>query len=90
MANQTLERVTEIDPSTRLAYDRTRLAHKKTVMARRRTAISLITFGFAIYKFCQIEVRAGDLVERLIGPRICAGWDYHERRFKRGMQPAGW
>jgi inner membrane protein YidH len=36
---------------TDLAVSRTCLAHERTLMAWVRTAISLISFGFAIYKF---------------------------------------
>lgn len=42
--------------TTRLAADRTRLAYERTLMAWVRTAISLISFGFTIYKFFQIEL----------------------------------
>ena len=44
------------DVTTRLAFDRTRVAFDRTVMAWIRTATALITFGFSIYKFFQIEV----------------------------------
>ena len=46
---------TKKDAATKLAVDRTRLAYERTLMAWVRTAISLITFGFTIYKFFQIE-----------------------------------
>jgi putative membrane protein len=36
---------------TDLAVSRTCLAHERTLMAWVRTAVSLITFGFAMYKF---------------------------------------
>jgi len=39
--------------ATRLAVDRTRLAHERTLMAWVRTAVSLISFGFTVYKFFQ-------------------------------------
>ena len=39
-----------LDASTRLAVDRNRLALDRTLMAWIRTAISLITFGYAVYK----------------------------------------
>jgi putative membrane protein len=56
-----------------LAVDRTRLAYERTLMAWIRTATSLITFGFAIYKFFQIELdRGGSKSERLVGPRELA------------------
>jgi putative membrane protein len=44
-----------LDTGTRLAADRTWLAHERTLMAWVRTATSLITFGFTIYKFFQLE-----------------------------------
>lgn len=59
-----------LDASTTLAVDRTRLAYERTLMAWIRTATSLITFGFTIYKFFQIELaREGPRTNRLIGPR---------------------
>jgi len=65
MANQTIE----LDTSTKLAYDRTRLAYENTMMAWVRTATSLITFGFSVYKFFQLEVKQAEQVHHLIGPR---------------------
>ena len=38
---------------TDIAYERTRLASDRTTMAYVRTAVSLIGFGFTIYKFFQ-------------------------------------
>jgi len=58
-----------MDVSTRLAFDRTRLAHDRTMMAWVRTATSLISFGFAIYKFFQIEIGRGKPDRLLIGSR---------------------
>lgn len=55
--------------ATQLALDRTRLAFERTTMAWVRTATSLITFGFTVYKFFQIEHRKGELAQHLIGPR---------------------
>jgi putative membrane protein len=56
--------------TTLLAVDRTRLAYERTLMAWIRTATSLITFGFSIYKFFQIELTSGAARSpRLIGPR---------------------
>lgn len=49
----------KVNATTRLAVDRTRLAYERTLMAWVRTAISLISFGFTIYKFFQIEGNAG-------------------------------
>ena len=59
-----------MDVATRFAVDRTRLAHERMLMAWLRTAVSMITFGFTIYKFFQFEsegraLREGDL----LGPR---------------------
>jgi putative membrane protein len=55
--------------STLLALDRTRLAFERTTMAWVRTATSLITFGFSVYKFFQIETHRPDLADRVLGPR---------------------
>jgi uncharacterized membrane protein YidH (DUF202 family) len=55
-----------LDTSTRLAFDRTRVAYERTMMAWIRTATSLITFGFAVYKFFQIEApSSGEIMEVL-------------------------
>jgi putative membrane protein len=57
-----------------LAYERTRGGYERTLMAWVRTGTSLITFGFAVYKFFQIEM-AGTvqktplIATSLIGPR---------------------
>jgi putative membrane protein len=59
---------TQLDVTTRLAFDRTRVAFDRTIMAWIRTATSLITFGFSIYKFFQIE-QGRKPNDRLIGPR---------------------
>jgi putative membrane protein len=42
-----------LETSDVLALDRTRLAAERTLMAWLRTALSMITFGFTIYKFLQ-------------------------------------
>ena len=59
----------ELDLSTRLAMDRTRVAYDRTMMAWIRTATSLISFGFSIYKFFQLEPRPLGEHSRLIGSR---------------------
>ena len=46
-----------LDTGTRLAIDRTRLAYERTMMAWIRTATSLISFGFTIYKFFDLELK---------------------------------
>jgi inner membrane protein YidH len=60
-----------LSDATELALDRTELAHERTLMAWVRTAVSLITFGFTIYKFFQYmrELQPGEPVRRLFGPR---------------------
>lgn len=62
--------IPKLDTGTQLAVDRTRLAHERTLMAWVRTATSLISFGFTIYKFFQLELKgppgAGN---HLLGPR---------------------
>jgi putative membrane protein len=37
-----------------LALDRTRMAAERTLMAWVRTALSMVSFGFTIYKFLQV------------------------------------
>ena len=46
------------DASVRFSFERTLLSHERTLMAWVRTATSLITFGFSIYKFFQLEIGA--------------------------------
>ena len=59
-----------LDTSTELAFARTRAAYERTMMSWIRTATSLITFGFSIYKFFQIEADRGlSGRARLVGPR---------------------
>ena len=58
-----------LDTSTRLAFDRTRVAYDRTMMAWIRTATALISFGFGIYKFFQLELGRAQKGDRLIGPR---------------------
>jgi putative membrane protein len=60
---------THVDTGTRLAFERTRVAYDRTMLAWVRTAASLITFGFTIYKFFQLEGGGGERPDRLIGPR---------------------
>ncbi len=54
-----------------MALDRTRLAHERTMMAWIRTATSLISFGFTIYKFFDLQ-SAQARTAGLIGPRAFA------------------
>jgi putative membrane protein len=59
----------ESDRSAILAIARTRAAYERTMMAWIRTATSLTTFGFAIYKFFQLETLGRKERNYLIGPR---------------------
>ena len=64
----------ELSLTNRLALERTRAAYERTLMAWVRTGTSLITFGFAVYKFFQLEISGTDYKEpliktSLIGPR---------------------
>jgi putative membrane protein len=54
-----------LDLPTRLAIDRTRVAYDGTAQSLIRTGTSMITFGFSVYKFFQIEPRVSG---RMIGP----------------------
>jgi putative membrane protein len=45
---------TELKMADILALDRTRMASERTLMAWVRTALSMISFGFTIYKFLQV------------------------------------
>ncbi len=60
MTDQATDSQTKIDTATKLAYQRTRLAQDNAVLAWIRTATSLITFGFTVYKFFQIELQGKD------------------------------
>jgi len=75
MAEHTPHRAAALDPSTELAFARTRAAYERTMMSWIRTATSLITFGFSVYKFFQLEAPSGVLRNRLVGPRrfACPG-----------------
>lgn len=69
MAEHTLHRAPRLDTATELALARTRAAYERTMMSWIRTATSLITFGFSVYKFFQLENPSHLLRDRLIGPR---------------------
>ena len=60
----------ELKAADILAVRRTRMASERTLMAWIRTAISMISFGFTIYKFLQYMVEQGALVRiQPQGPR---------------------
>ncbi len=69
MAEQTPRNAPPLDISTQLAFERTRNSYETTMMSWIRTATSLITFGFSIYKFFQIEAPSEKQQNYLIGPR---------------------
>ena len=56
--------------SNDLAFERTMLAHERTLMAWIRTAVSLISFGFTIYKFLGETSKTPEGQQRLLSPRI--------------------
>jgi putative membrane protein len=62
---------TTMDRNTRLSFERTFLAHERTLMAWIRTSSSLITFGFSIYKFFELERSGGKgfMSVQVVGPR---------------------
>src|SRR5262245_3026030 len=60
------------DFNTQMAIERTLLAHERTLMAWVRTAASLISFGFTIYKFFQLEAKGRVPTSQIIGPRTFA------------------
>lgn len=69
MTGSTDTRPSGPDTATHLAMERTRVAYERTMMAWIRTATSLITFGFSVYKFFELEMK-GTLPEpEFIGPR---------------------
>jgi putative membrane protein len=70
MAEQPTQNMQHIDNATRMAFDRTRAAYERTMMAWIRTGTSLITFGFTIYKFFQLDgLEEQERKNHLIGPR---------------------
>lgn len=55
---------------TDLAVERTMMAADRTLMAWTRTALSMISFGFTIYKFMQYMQQEGTaIIKRPHGPR---------------------
>jgi putative membrane protein len=64
-------KTTTMAESPDLSLQRTLLAEERTLMAWIRTSVSLITFGFTIYKFFQyLKHIAGEIPQRgLLGPR---------------------
>jgi putative membrane protein len=58
-----------VNTATLLALERTRVAYERTMMAWVRTGTSLITFGFAVYKFFQLDEAVKLSGRMLVGPR---------------------
>src|SRR5262245_46102552 len=56
--------------SNDLAVERTILAENRTLMAWVRTAISMISFGFTIYKFFQETSKNPAAADRIMTPRL--------------------
>ena len=69
MAEQTPRSAPVLDDSTRIAYESMRASYERIMMSWIGTATSLITFGFSIYKFFQIETPGAGQQNHLIGPR---------------------
>ena len=55
--------------STDLAFERTRMAAERTLIAWLRTALSMISFGFTIYKFLEAMQQSQKLPFLHNGPR---------------------
>jgi len=55
--------------NTDLAMERTALAHERTLMAWIRTSVSLISFGFTIYKFFEEWNKNPNAAKTLLTPR---------------------
>jgi putative membrane protein len=70
-AELSIEAAIAADASTRFSFERTLLSHERTLMSWVRTATSLITFGFTIYKFFQLELGASvrPRIPQVIGAR---------------------
>ena len=71
MANPVSDSLSKLPDSTALAVERTRLAHERTLMAWVRTSVSLISFGFTIYKFFEYvrENAQGNPAASALNPR---------------------
>ena len=77
MTNSVQSRADEVfpmDASTRFSFERTLLSHERTVMSWVRTATSLITFGFTLYKFFQLDpgAAAQPRAQHVISARLFA------------------
>ena len=79
MTDQAASGAPRPDTATTLAFERTRIAYERTMMAWIRTATALITFGFSVYKFFDLEMKSAPAALMIVGPRgfglglICIG-----------------
>ncbi|MGA2409941.1 MAG: DUF202 domain-containing protein [Candidatus Binataceae bacterium] len=64
-----VERTAGVDNADKLELERTHIAFEQSMMSWIRTGISLITFGFTIYKFFQMDLPNRPERARLFGPR---------------------
>ena len=69
MTDHTANQPAGLNVATTLAFERTRIAYERTMMAWVRTATSLITFGFSVYKFFQLEMSGRGARAALLGSR---------------------
>jgi putative membrane protein len=68
MASSQAPRDSRADVNTDLAFERSRLASERTLMAWIRTSLSMISFGFTIYKFFQYLADSTEGMELRQGP----------------------
>jgi putative membrane protein len=69
MADSATLNPSRLSLTDKLSLERTRIAYERTMMAWVRTATSLITFGFAVYKFFQLDMSQRDVGKLIIGSR---------------------
>ncbi|HEU4861495.1 MAG TPA: DUF202 domain-containing protein [Chitinophagaceae bacterium] len=70
MTDQNTEKANMTLSNNDLAFERTMLAHERTLMAWIRTSVSMISFGFTIYKFFQELSETPERQPQLFTPRI--------------------
>jgi putative membrane protein len=74
MTDQSTPHPAELTIAARFDLERTRIAYEQLMMSWIRTATSLITFGFSIYKFFQLDNPGNPRVYVWFGPRSFAMW----------------